>query len=420
VLVVVALLMAGLGLRYATWETTRPIRSAGDAASGLGWGQKARREGLVQLYERLEQETRERPQLRYEGMDYMPGRLAVMTAWANWADWWYPGVNRRRDDYWFNLPPLLVNTLAELAAAFAAAGLVRELGGTARQGLVAAVMVWLHPAVLILGHGRPQWDTWLLPFFLGSVLTALRGRWAASGLITSAGVMFKAQILFGAAVLPLLAFFDRRTRSVLLWFLGFGAGMAACLSPWLVRGSLAPVRVAIVGGATKWPTFPPPYVRNVCTVASQYFGWTGDTRLLGFVSAESFFTAAAVAALVGSAFLAHRLRGIHRFLALVVPWFAFYLLMPGMHLRYIVWPVVFLSVASVFARTYLACWTVLAAVSAMSILGPMVVRPKSPFRHLAALASTMSPLELWLILACTFVLVGKLVSGSRAGTKGPP
>jgi hypothetical protein len=419
VLVVTALLVAGLGLRYAVWEATRPIRSAGDAATGLGWGQQARREGLVQLYERLVRETSERPQLRYEGMDYMPGRLAVMTAWAVWADGWYPGANRRRDDFWFNLPPLLVNTLAELAAALAAAGLVRELGGTARQGLVAAVTVWLHPAVLILGHGRPQWDTWLLPFFLGSALTALRGRWAISGLIASVGVMFKAQILFGAAVLPLLALFDRRARNALLWFVGFVVGLAACLGPWLLRGSLAPVRVAIVGGATKWPTFPPPYVRNLGTLASRYLGWSGDTRLLGLVKAESLFVAAAVVALVGSAFLAHRRRGVHRFVALVIPWFAFYLLMPGMHLRYIVWPVVFLSVALVFDLTYLACWTVLAAVSAMSILGPMVVRPKSPFGDLAALASAMSPLELWVIVACTLVLLWKAAAEGRAGTEGP-
>jgi hypothetical protein len=273
--------------------------------------------------------------------------------------------------------------------------------------------------VLILGHGRPQWDTWLLPFFLGSVLAALRGRWTASGLITSAGVMFKAQILFGAAALPLLALFDRRARNVLLWFLGLVAGLAAWLGPWLVRGSLAPVRVAIVGGAAKWPTFPPPYVRNLGTLASQYLGWGDDTRLVGLLKAESLFVAAAVAALVGSAFLAHRRRGIHRFVALVIPWLAFYLLMPGMHLRYVVWPVVFLSVAPVFSRTYLACWTVLAAVSAMSILGPMVVRPKSPFRDLAGLASATSPLELWLILACTLVLLWRLACEARTGTRRP-
>jgi len=413
-LVGVLLVVTGLGLRYAVWEATRPIRSAGDAAQGFQWGRRARQEGLVGLYERLERETRERPGLRYKGMDYMPGRLAVMAAWATWADWQYPGVDRRRDPYWFNLPPLLVNALAELAAAILAAALVREMGGSARQSLASAAMVWLHPAVLILGHGRPQWDTWLLPFFLGSALAALRGRWGASGFIVSVGTMFKAQVLFGAAALPLLALFDRRARSAARWLIAFVAGMAACLAPWLARGSLAPVKIAIVGGANKWPAFPPPHVRNLCTLTSEHFGWSSDTRLLGFVPAESFFALAAVAALVGSAFLAHRLRGIHRFMALVIPWLGFYLLMPRWNLRYIVWPVVFLSVPAVFTRRYLACWAVLASVSAMSLLGRLFAQPQSPFPRLGALADAASPLEVWLITACTFVLLSKLVSEARS------
>jgi hypothetical protein len=413
-LVGVILVVTGLGLRYAVWEATRPIRNAGDAANGFGWGRTARQEGLVRLYERLERETRERPGLRYAGMDYMPGRLAVMAAWAAWAEWQYPGVVRRRDPYWFNLPPLLVNTLAELAAALLAAGLVREAGGSARQGLASAAMVWLHPAVLILGHGRPQWDTWLLPFFLGAALAALRRRWAVSGFVVSVGVMFKAQILFGAAALPLLALFDRRPRSAARWLIALVAGTAACLAPWLVRGNLAPVKVAIVGGASKWPAFPPPYVRNLCTVASDHLGWNSDTRLLGFVPAESFFALAAVAALVGSAFLAHRLRGAHLLVALVIPWFAFYLLMPRVHLRYIVWPVVLLSVSAVFTRRYLACWAVLAPVSATSLLGQLLAQPKSPFARLEALAEAVAPLEVWLITACTFVLLSKLVSEARS------
>jgi hypothetical protein len=286
--------------------------------------------------------------------------------------------------------------------------------GSARQSLFSAAMVWFHPAVLILGHGRPQWDTWLLPFFLGSALAALRGRWGASGFIVSVGAMFKAQVLFGAAALPLLALFDRRARSTARWLIASVAGMAACLAPWLVRGSLAPVKVAMVGGANKWPAFPPPYVRNVCTLASEHLGWTSETRLLGFVPAESFFALAAVAALVGSAFLAHRLRGIHRFAALVIPWFGFYLLMPRVHLRYIIWPVVFLSVPAVFTRRYLLCWALLVPVSAMSLLGPLLAQPKSPLPHLGALAGALLPLELWLIIACAFVLLGTLVSGASS------
>ena len=280
-------------------------------------------------------------------------------------------------------------------------------------------MVWLHPAVLVLGHGRPQWDTWLLPFFLGSALMALRDRWKASGLIASAGVTFKAQILFGAAVLPLFALFDRRVRSAAAWVLAFVAGMAACLAPWLLRGNVAPLSVAIVGGAGKWPVFPPPYVRNVCTILSEQLGWSGETRLLGSVTPESVFAAAAVVTLVGSAFLAHRLGGVHRFLALVMPWLFFYLLMPRVHFRYIIWPAVFLSVSAVFARTFLVCWAVLAPVAAMTITEVMVaLRPDSPYKRLTALATFTSPLEIWLILGCTFVLLWRLLAAASTALGG--
>ena len=54
------------------------------------------------------------------------------------------------------------------------------------------------------------------------------------------------------------------------------------------------MKVAIVGGANKWPAFPPPHVRNLCTLTSEHFGWSSDTRFLGFVPAESFFALAAV------------------------------------------------------------------------------------------------------------------------------
>ena len=404
------LVLAGLGLRYAVWEVTHPIRSAGDAASGFRWGRTARQEGLVALYDRLERETRRNPGRKYEGMDYMPGRLAVMAAWAGWAEWQYPGTDRRRDAYFFNLPPLSVNALAELVAAFLVAGLVRQAGGTPRMALLSGALAWFHPTALVLGHGRPQWDTWLLPFFLGAGLLALRGRWLSSGLLVALGTMFKAQILFAAPVLPLVALVERRFRGAALWVAGFVGGMLACLSPWVLHGSLAPVRVALVGGANKWPTFPPPYVRNLCTLTSDAFGWNASTRLLGFVPAEALFAAAGLATVLGAAFLAARLRGIERVLALVMPWFGFYLLMPRVHLRYVVWPAVLVSVVAAFGRGYLAAWAVLAAVSTTSLLGPLVGQPKSPFPRLASLTEMVSPAEVWLILACAAYFLAKMLT----------
>jgi hypothetical protein len=354
-------------------------------------------------------------------MDYMPGRLAVMEAWVSWTDSRYPnGIRARWRDYGFCFPPLLVNTLAELAAALIAARLVRELGGSGRQGLMAAVLLLLHPAVLLLGHGRPQWDTWLLPFFLGSTLLALRGQWAVSGFVVALGVMFKAQILFGAAVLPLLALFDRRFKEAALWLAGLVGGMAVCLAPWLIRGSLAPAKIAIVGGVGKWSSFPPPFVRNVCTLAYEHLGWNGSTRLLGFLPAESLFAIAAVTALVASAFLAHRLEGVHRFVALLMPWFGFYLLMPRVHTRYIVWPVACLSVAAVFSRVYLFCWAALAAVSTLLIIGPMVGQEGAPFPRLAAMTSAFPPTGLWVMIACSFVLLGRMMVEARASAGDVP
>src|SRR5881396_3316270 len=63
-------------------------------------------------------------------------------------------------------------------------------------GLAAASVAWLEPSLILDAHGWPQWDVWILPFYLFAALAALKNRWFVSGCLLVAGAMFKGQLLF--------------------------------------------------------------------------------------------------------------------------------------------------------------------------------------------------------------------------------
>ena len=44
-------------------------------------------------------------------------------------------------------------------------------------GLAAASVAWLEPSMILDAHGWPQWDVWILPFYLFAALAALKNRW---------------------------------------------------------------------------------------------------------------------------------------------------------------------------------------------------------------------------------------------------
>jgi hypothetical protein len=101
-------------------------------------------------------------------------------------------------------------------------------------GLVAALMLWLDPSVLVDGHIWPQWDPWVLPPFLLAILLATLDWWFVAGLVLGVGVMFKGQTMIAGSVLVIWPLLSLRWGAAGRLAVGFVAAAGLLLSPWLL------------------------------------------------------------------------------------------------------------------------------------------------------------------------------------------
>src|SRR5437763_7563619 len=113
-------------------------------------------------------------------------------------------------------------------------------------GLAAAAVVWLEPSMILDTHGWPQWDVWIVPFYLFAVLAAVKKRWFLCGCLLAAGAMLKGQLLFVAPFFVLWPLWQKRWTSALRVLAGFGTTTALIVSPWILRGPLAWISVGII------------------------------------------------------------------------------------------------------------------------------------------------------------------------------
>ena len=254
--VLVCLVWAGLVARAFVWTHTETIRYAPDMENAWKWGRRAAREGFVGLYDKVAAET---PDHRY-GLDYLPLRLAAMTLWARSRLAVDPAVTGWQRDAAFNAPLIRFNTACELAVAIGLLVLAwdwtrRDAVGRAPAGrralygvwpaVLAFVLAWLNPAVLISAHGRPTWDVWVLPFFIWAVAFAGRGFWLTAGCVVGVGAMFKGQQLFGLPLLLLWPLFRGRVGAVVRLAVGFAVSVALVASPWLVGRSAGAIACVV-------------------------------------------------------------------------------------------------------------------------------------------------------------------------------
>ncbi len=304
-LLVATIFLAGIQLRRWIGENTRHVRYQHDIINGFYWGSEVLAEahnlspdeasanswagffrGYFALYERVKDEAYENDY----GLDYPPLRLLVMAVWAKHVRSEFPEVD---DGHPKLINPLLkINVLCELLSAVAIFLLVRlcleransspspsPLGEEERPpasaywsrnrgrastrpasplrgertevrghvaGLAAASVAWLEPSMILDAHGWPQWDVWVLPFYLFAALAALKNRWFCCGCLLAAGAMLKGQLLFVAPFFVLWPLWQKRWTSALRVLAGFTATTALIVSPWILRGPLAWVSVAIV------------------------------------------------------------------------------------------------------------------------------------------------------------------------------
>jgi hypothetical protein len=290
-LTILALLVGGIALRRYTWRETTHLRFQRDIVNGFYWGAQTLAEGqrrapndrpdswarfahgYLGLYERVESEAFENNYY----LDYPPLRLLAMSIWAKEVRAKFPGAEDGTPEY---VEPLLtVNTICEFITAVGIfllvrlcvsrasgatdSGLLHRLPAAERGwvcGLLAASVAWLEPSLILDAHAWPQWDSWILPFYLFAALAALTRRWFWCGSLLALGALLKGQLLFVTPFFIFWPLWQKRWARAGRALAGFFATFALVVSPWILRGAAAWTTVAaaaLIAGAILWRTRSP-------------------------------------------------------------------------------------------------------------------------------------------------------------------
>jgi len=282
----VGVVCQGIELRRQVFEQTKSVRFSADITRGYERGCRAATEGYFNLYENYVAEQWQQGNEQYE-MDYDPLRLAVMTCWAKASAKGFPDAFKTqtwiegKGSFELSTPVMNFNTGSELVACAAAFGIVviwsrREYrrpreplrgslagliarrvpvkwGQWMRQrlagcmppsirrtdptpaapffagwlrGVIAMLLLWYSPAMLISARGWPIWDQWVMPFYLLAILFASLDWWFVSGVALGVGAMFKGQQTFVAAVFILWPLFVGSPRIIRTCLLPAVGGLA--------------------------------------------------------------------------------------------------------------------------------------------------------------------------------------------------
>lgn len=295
---IVVIFGTGIYLRQHTWRQTTHLRFQRDIVNGFYWGTQTLAEGhrfspnaksdswpvllrgYYGLYDRVADNAFEASYY----LDYPPLRLLVMSIWAKEVRDKFPGAEDGTPEY---VEPLLwVNTAFELITALAIFLLVRQgvrrasgatdLGWLHRlpletrgwtAGLLAASVTWLDPSLILDAHAWPQWDSWILPFYIFAALAALNRRWFGCGCLLALGAMLKGQLLFVAPFFVFWPLWQKRWERAGQVLAGFFFTFAIVVSPWILKGAaswamvagtalIATVLCARAGGSRYWTWAP--------------------------------------------------------------------------------------------------------------------------------------------------------------------
>jgi len=232
--------------------------------------------GYLAFYDSVaERAERRRPTELTYGLDYSPLRLLIMSAWVKHTLDLYPGTTEYRNE--FAWPLMHLNTAVAGLSAIAmftavliwrrrcdavllAAGIELPALRTRSRSifqphdpawmiaLLAAVVLWLNPAVIIDSHAFVQWDTWILPFVIAGMGFAAIGKWGWAGIVWGASLGLKGQILLVMPALALIPMFRGNILGFARLAVGFCFMWLATGLPWLVRSPTAWLWVGTVIG----------------------------------------------------------------------------------------------------------------------------------------------------------------------------
>jgi hypothetical protein len=497
---IISLLLAGVQLRRWTWAETRHVRFQHDIVNAFYWGSEtltqARRlspneasanswaafaRGYLTLYDRVQGKAYKND---YR-LDYPPLRLLVMSIWARQVRNDFPGVDDRHPKH---LKPLLnANLVCELISAVAIFLIVRlwvrrSSGEThapflrdvplqpraAICGLAAASVAWLEPSMILDTHGWPQWDVWILPFYLFAVLAALKKRWFLCGCLLAAGAMLKGQLLLVVPFFVLWPLWQKKWTHALRLLAGFASTAALVVSPWLLRTPLALTVVAFVGGVSSLIFFGRKFQHAWTWVAGMValgafvagalaggsFAWLQIGFLYGsehypylFISScynlpflldrlgwslkdslwsyefGSRYVAVTVQWLLRLAYLGGlalcslgaarhwRNRDLRLLIAIATPWLLMFALLGQMHERYLIWGAVVSAVALGVSLRLSVIHFIISAMSTAMIVHVMLIDKKlETTLRVVDMLHWVRPYASGLLLACVAVCLWDTVS----------
>ncbi len=496
----VALVLGGVELRRYTWERTRHLRFQHDIVNGFYWGSRTIEQGqdllpnespdswraffrgYLALYDRVQREAYDQ---QYH-LDYPPLRLLAMSIWTREVRRKFPGVEDGTPEY---VEPLLkVNLVSEFITALGvfflvrlglrragrrtASGILHRLSPARRAtlcALLAATVAWLEPSMILDAHGWPQWDSWILPFYLFAALAALTRRWFWCGALLALGAMFKGQILFVAPFFFFWPIWQKRWAHAGHVLAGFSATVAVIVSPWLLRnpwawgaelfisvlaivllrktrkswiwvagiaavasffigrcdgGSFAWLQVGFIYGSEHYPYL---FVSSCYNLPSlmAHLGWSLKTPYwsaqigglhLAFTwqwTLRLLYLAALVFCARGAARHVRR-RDPRVLIALATPWLLMFAVLGQMHERYLMWGAVLSVVALGVSLPLSLLHFLLSALSAAMIADVLLLDKKFPSTLQAIhLLERARPLASWLLLAAVAVYFWETVSQSR-------
>jgi hypothetical protein len=240
----------GVRWRHWMWDTTAPIRFVTDIDRGYDWGRSSAKFGYLNQYEKMRAQQPDDP----NWLDYAPLRLAVMTVWGKWSLAHFPKVDHWHDDrsYALTAPVLRFNLLMEIIGLVSAFFLTRfwairgnrpsSVDPTSLRyffrgwvpGLVAVLLLWFNPAIVLSAYGWPTWDLWIVPLFLLAALLASFDWWFAAGVVIGIGAMFKGQQLLAAPVFAIWSLMLLRPLKTGRFLSGVVIVIAVVASPWLL------------------------------------------------------------------------------------------------------------------------------------------------------------------------------------------
>src|SRR5881409_507015 len=492
-LLIATIFLAGIQLRHWIAENTRHVRYQHDIINGFYWGSEvlaeARRlspdegsanswtafwHGYFGLYDRVKDEAYENDY----GLDYPPLRLLVMAVWAKHVRSEFPEVDDGHPKLVSAL--LKINLLCELLSAVAIFFLVRlclqRSPWTTRSrllhgfwlkdrasicALAAASVAWLEPSMILDAHGWPQWDVWILPFYLFAALAALKNRWLWCGCLLGAGAMLKGQLLFVAPFFLLWPLWQRKWIPALRMLAGFVATTALIVSPWLLHtpaawisvtavivvsllfllryklpyadawlagilgcaifvagsftgGSFAWLQIGFIYGTEHYPYLFISSCYNLPSLLGQA-GWSlKDSLLSGRIgSLDLHLTLQWALRLLYLGALALSARGLTRHLrardpraliAIAAPWLLMFALLGQMHERYLMWGAVVSAVAlGVSVRLSIIHFIISIASTAMIVHVMLIDKKLDPTLRAIDFLHGVRPYASFIVLACVAV-----------------